>query len=662
MAASLGVAVAIVALVVAVRHDAYCLAVVWSALMLASFAGWGSVVNVWLSRGRWVDWGLRAGWGMAFSILTGGVLCLARLAVRPVLVAQVALGVAALLGTSAMRRSTAMSFGSLRRRLVVMFGRAGVLALVAGAYAIALFIASAYLGDHRFNPSDDPPLYFTFAQKLVQTSSILEPFASRRISTLGGQAYLHASFISTASIYYLHFVDDGLALVLVVALVVGHVRGSGFKPWRAVPLVFALALLLSVRAVRVNTASLMSGVAAILTLYRTVRAPPESDSDRPRWPMETRRVIALAALTVVPIVLRTSNTAAVLPFMILVLASDFALGERRPWARESLTSLVRVGSLFAVVFVLALLPWSVMLKQSCGTFFYPLGHDNLTQGAFLKAANTRVEVATSLVTHLFHEAPVGGLLPFMAAGLLPLAGRARNDLVALTLASFIGIVALAREVTGIEPYETCRYYYAYVVAMSLLAAASVERIGGRAALVSVALAMHLTIGRDERKYFTDYVAMASQAYLETNGVRDTFDAPTGDYRDVQSYVPVGATMATAVLENYRFDFTRNRIFALDVLGGMGPKPGWPTHQGAKALADYLRSSGVQYLLWVDFNLPSEFYNRAHWQSLLTQTGSYLSAEAALQLDAEDAIDGIAKICHVAYRAHGMTVVDLASAP
>lgn len=96
--AGVGVTLAIVLIAVFRRlaHEPYGLTLAWSALLVASFVGWGSLANLWLSKDRWHDWGLRAGWGMALFILVGGYLCLFHLAVRPVFIVQVSAGVAAL--------------------------------------------------------------------------------------------------------------------------------------------------------------------------------------------------------------------------------------------------------------------------------------------------------------------------------------------------------------------------------------------------------------------------------------------------------------------------------------------------------------------------------------------------------------------------------------
>ena len=54
------------------------------------------------------------------------------------------------------------------------------------------------------------------------------------------------------------------------------------------------------------------------------------------------------------------------------------------------------------------------------------------------------EEVTQLIEHLFYGKPVSLLLPFAVASLVPLEGRARNDLVALALGTLVGLAAFSR--------------------------------------------------------------------------------------------------------------------------------------------------------------------------------------------------------------------------
>jgi hypothetical protein len=663
-AAAAALAVGFVVYAMVARVQPAMRAALWSAVMVASFIGWGSLVNLWLSPRRWMDWGLRAGWGMTLYLIAGGLLCGLHLSVRPVLITQIAMGVVLLSVTEVLRQHSIRSWVDVRRHATLIVGRFGVYALLIGAYGLAVLTLFAFLGHHYFQPSDDPPFYFMLAEKLLQTGSMYEPFAVRRVSLFGAQVYLHASFVSVASIYYLHAVDAGQGLLMSLGLLVGQASRSRLKAWHAVPLGLAMLLLFSLQDVRVNTNSEVTGLVAVLTLYRTVHVPLGPALEAPRWPKEPRRIVLLAAITLVAILLRISNAPAVLLFMGFVFASDYLVGTRKPWTPDSVRGLLGATAVFAGTFVVALLPWAILQKSSSGTFFYPFGHSNVTPGwTFLEAPKDWGEEGSQLVTHLFYGRPIVLFLPFVVAGLAPLEGRARNDLAALAVASLLGLVVFSHQAAALGPQNTSRYCFAFVAGTSLLAAVSVGRSGARAAIVAAAIAMHLASTHEDTKGMLDgYIANAYGALHEKGKDRQDFEGLTADYVDVQSHVPAGATMATAVFEGFRFDFKRNPIYALDVLGGMGPKPGWPAHKGPVVLDAYLRDNGIQYLVWVDWNLPSEFYNRAHWMGHLARTGSHLQGEAVLQLDAEDSIEKITAMHHVVYRANGMSVVDLRSPP
>jgi hypothetical protein len=652
---------AAVATAIAAHEHPYLQAVLWTALVVASFVGWGSAVNYWIARNRWVDWGLRAGWGMGLCVVVGGFLCLLHLVNRVTLIGQVVVGLAALLALSPGRWRPSAT--RCRRRLVLAIDRSGVTALVVAAYALLILFVLACFGDHAFQPSDDPALYIALAKKLMESGSILSPFEAHRMPILGGHLYLQALFLAVASPWYAPVVDGGLCLAIIFGLVVGHIARPGLKNRHLVPLALAMLLFFGLRSVRVNTGSLFSGVVPILTMYRTVREPlTEDDSGRPAGTLETWRIACLGALAVVAIVMRSSIIGAVLSFPVLVLALDFARANRRPWEWKTLAPFLRQLAIFALAVGFALLPWSIMDEQSSGTFLYPLGHNNMTPGITLMSQHNKAdELLTRFVANLTYWKPIAALLPFLVAGLVPLAGRRKNDLLALTLATVICTATLTR--SGFDPIDTSRYQFAPVVTMGLVVTASAGPSGALATLAGMALAAHLGLSMGEwHENLKAKIAQANAAYVETKADRAGWEDLTKDYLDVQSHVDPGATMVTAVREGFRFDFRRNTIYMLGALGAMGPKPGWPVHQGAEALARYLHDNGVDYIVWVDFNEPGELYNRGHLKANASVTDSTMAKWAALHLGVEDTIEALPKIRRVAFVGHGMTVVDLRAPP
>jgi hypothetical protein len=364
--------------------------------------------------------------------------------------------------------------------------------------------------------------------------------------------------------------------------------------------------------------------------------------------------------------MRTSSAAAVLPFVALLIGSDYLLGNRRPLSAQALRSLGWAVAAVLAGLVVVQTPWSIMLYQSVGTPFYPFGHSNLAEGwTFMRGASSIGDLARETVQDAFYGVPLAALAPFFVAGLAPLKGRERNDLVALTLASIIGFIAMARQATAFPPEDTVRYYFAFTVAMALMTTATVEGVGARAAVIAVCIGMQWGVMRENLYHLTAGEVEKTRKSWDEDKEREAYEMVTVQYRDLQARVPPGATMVTAVSENDRFDFSRNTIFALDTLGGMGPKPGWPTHQGPQALTKYLVDNGVRYIAWVDFDRGSNFYKRGHWREHIARPdfkGSYLAGEDALQIDAGDTIDQLATLHHVVYRANNMTLVDLTAPP
>ena len=67
-------------------------AAAWSVCLLLAFVGWGGVVEWLLGDGVPAGWALRAVWGIAAVLVLGGPLAALHVAFRPVLLAQLIVG------------------------------------------------------------------------------------------------------------------------------------------------------------------------------------------------------------------------------------------------------------------------------------------------------------------------------------------------------------------------------------------------------------------------------------------------------------------------------------------------------------------------------------------------------------------------------------------
>src|ERR1035438_5406794 len=235
----------------------------WGLVVLASFLGWGSAIRRAASLPE-TDWGLRCGWGMAFTAVLGGFLANLSLAASPVLIAMVAAGafLAVLL--------CAHGLPAILKSRRSMLGCLAFLALILLVYAPTVDV-------HWSNPCDDDVAYFVFAKRLLDSGTLIEPFSQRRLAAYGGHSLLQAVVWAFGSQKTLSVLDGGLSVVVLAGMVFGYCRKVKASIGLAY-LVAGLAVLLPVP--RANSMSQAAGVVFFLALFRTLQI---SIQWVPRW-------------------------------------------------------------------------------------------------------------------------------------------------------------------------------------------------------------------------------------------------------------------------------------------------------------------------------------------------------------------------------------------
>lgn len=633
----------------------------WGGAMLVSFVGWGSAVNWLVWPKRVADWGLRAMWGVSATLFLGGILCALNVARTPMILVQTNLGIG-LAAAFSIIHARAPSVRTWR----VLVAAPGLALVLGAAYLAAWLWFYGNLGNTKFNESDDYILYWVLAKKILATGTMYEPFGARRILNLGGQDYLNAMYLVEAPVRFIHGLDRGVFMILTVALVVGAFTTDGLRARYVVPLGLAVLALFWVPDVLQNSASLYSGVAALLGVWRTLRWNQRESSAPQGWSMEPRRVALLGLSAVTCMILRSSNLLPVVTFLGLAIVLDYAR-VRRPL--KSLTELAYALVILAFSAAITLLPWSLLMYQSCGTLLYPMWQGNLTKGfEMLHKTEKMGDFTSAFVGSVFNEHTLTSFIVLALAGMAPARGPGRNDGFALTVASLFGFVAITMMGAWFGPEHLPRYYFSYFVATAVALVMSAKSALGRSrssqmarlAVVAGAVAAQVVAGRDAaRTVYTGLVADMDRIWTGAQKELDDFDKNDADYKDMQAKIPQHAKVAVAVLEPFRFDFKRNEIDSLDTaLGGMGPG-GFPTFKGPEALASYLLSHGVRYLVFTDFNQFSFPYGKAHWQEHLKTEKSYLKDEATYQLDVIASIEALAHSRDVMHKSGPMTLLDLA---
>ena len=570
----------------------YFLAFLWGLLILLSLTGWGGVLNRLLFPEEQIDWGQRAAWGLAFSVVVGGLLNITAAISRRVILIYLGIGLAYwVIERLRVARLPVESFLSSVRSYR---GRTALLLAVLVVTCLALI---RYAGPVSTLWWWEDAVYFVFPEKMLQTGSLgSDPFSERRMaSSLGGQSFLQTFVLSLFPEQYLRGLDSGLGLLIVLGLLIGQLRQVGVSPEMGV-CTLLLALLIPTAAT--NTTSVLTGSALFLSLFRTLN-----------WKGLSRNsLISMAFITAVvagAIVALKSNF--ILPCAIFLGCASFfhvahSSERRRAMTEAALTALLVVGFL---------LPWMLSMYRSSGTLFYPLlgkGYNAFGHAAYaslpgLDALSPR-RVAKLLLTDVIDPSVV-------ALGVLAIcylrSGRWRLESRRAALSLFIG-AGLGRVLVAFvtQGWWVYRLTFPFVFAATLVLFTEVlsEASATRAdrewrqvfALPAVALAAGLLVGANWSDSKQMYLESLSQVRSALRGARLSSDKDKAKYAEMQRSIPAGQTVLAKLEAPCLLDFRRNTVFIVDA-PGPGLPPGLPLFEGSEALAAYLLGKSVRYIAY-----------------------------------------------------------------
>ena len=194
--------------------------------LLLSLIGWGKALNHILFPNQRIDWGQRAAWGLAFSVIIGGILNVTWTISPTTILIFLGLGLVYCLVDCVNHRQLIISnilqlFQECRQDKIILAGIAIVSLLILIQYAGWLYtgrlnFANMVYAD-GFNTSDDYHAYLVFPHKMLQLGSMgPDPFSERRIVSFGGQSFLHTLILSGLSDTNLNLIDPALALIITV--------------------------------------------------------------------------------------------------------------------------------------------------------------------------------------------------------------------------------------------------------------------------------------------------------------------------------------------------------------------------------------------------------------------------------------------------------------
>ena len=602
---------------------AYLLSFAWGLVLLLSFIGWGGILNRLLFSEHRIDWGQRAAWGLALSVIVGGFLNVTWSISRFTVLLYLGLGALYWLIDTVSRDwrgflTALASIGQGRAGPIrwIWTGSVALGALIVIVLSLFHYASTVSIAENAFpwlNPHDDLYAYIVFPQKMLQTGALgPDPFSERRLtSALGGQSFLHTFVLSMRSIHNLHLLDPGLGLVMVAGLLAGYCRQRRSPPELAL-LIILFFFALPVIVVNITTVTL--GQVLFLSLFRTLDWKTLS-----AYPLLSRAfLIALLAAAICALKSSFIPACAILficSYAFYVVGSPSA--ERRTAIIECAASAGFVG--------LFLLPWMLSMLASSGTLLYPVfgrGYHGSVYGEYL-APYAFVNEGDSLGYRAGKALRWNFFLKLVALlGVLNLMSRrwkidGREAVLSLVLGVVLGVMGLAllavapfrqtfpfvsvalvvlisEALTGITPYNRRAEGRAHVRAEPYNRRRLILRWAyGLAAVFFIGYLFWGLWRYNERKY-ADAIRLM-QSSVQT--VSLISEQQLQQHRNLQRAIPAGATLLARLEMPFLLDFRRNPIFIVDWPGGTSPPPGMPISSGSEELAAYLLSQSIRYVAY-----------------------------------------------------------------
>jgi hypothetical protein len=602
----------------------YASAFAWGICILLSFVGWGVLINRVLFSKEQIDWGQKAAWGLALSVCVGGVLNLAAVISRHVVLIWVIAGISIWLIEVVWRwRSLAdvrlaETHRLLRKDLGLLLGSFLVCFLAILQYGgwistqiqsgESYFVFPEETSTPVFNLHDDFQAYIVFPRKMLTIGSLgQDPFSERRLNALGGQSFLHTLVLAALPEEHLHLLEPGVAIFMILSLLLGYFAEKGTPTKRGL---LVLLTFLIVPVPYLNISALATGAVLFLSLFRTL----ESSRLGRAGVLSRSAAVGLTSAAIVALkssFIPTCGLMLGLSYLAFMFASRF---ERR----------AVVGAVAAMAFTLVLvLPWMTSMYQAFGTPLYPVlgSGPRFEQGSAPEDLSrnpqpplddgSAAEVRPAADPPSWREslAQVGNEIATMPVLLLVLFGVAvqrfqpreslhRHLLLAFLSSSFLGTCILTYLLRGAPIY---RFSYPFLLIAILVSITDLLTVrpeieaAPRAyarPLIAAALGVGLLVGWswDWGKWFYQGLPDVVKTSITNSAVIPKEERARS--RRMQLAVPEGQTILTILDKPFLLDFKRNTVFIADNPGTWAPAI--PEFSSSEQLASYLLERSIRY--------------------------------------------------------------------
>ena len=356
--------------------------------ILVSLIGWGGVLNRILFPQYRVDWGQRAAWGIAWSVIFGGLLNVTWTISQATILIYICWG--ALYGIiDAWGNKT--SIAEELNRFINAFKENIFFAIgTVIAFLLAAMTYSCSVSWHEFNFHDDYHAYFVFPNKMLQIGSFgSDPFSERRlVSALGGQSFLHTFSLSLLDERSLYLIDPGCALVVMIGLIIGYCQQK--KVSKSSTLLIVLGFL-SISRSHINITGILIPVCLFFSLFRVF----EWDNLKATNIQSNAAIVGLLAAAICAL------KATFIPACIILFTSSYCFYIFGGQIKHKAIYEFCLASILLAVFIL---PWSISMYQSSGTLLYPIfgrGFHGSVYGGSVKLPNSEISPNIAIKLKLY---------------------------------------------------------------------------------------------------------------------------------------------------------------------------------------------------------------------------------------------------------------------
>ncbi len=615
----------------------------WGLLVLLAFVGWGHIGHRLIAPNliHKPDWGILAGWGMAFSLIGGGLLALTALVSREVIVIYVLIGVS-LAVHNVIRHQNQLR--CLTKRQV----------LVGVCIAVPLMSHYAAVVHMQANScADDAIAYFPFITRMLDTGTLVDPYSLRRLAAYGGHTFLQALVGATGSEENAYLMDRGIGFLISFGIILGYFkcRSDPGTVYSLTPLhgIIITLIILAIPLPLLNSASHLTGLVIFLTLFRTLDLLPREGlrSFQSVWLIGVL-VAAAASLRIHYLF------AAALCGTLYYLYDAY---ERRSGVIGSIRTLLLTG----LTSLACLAPWMALLYKSSGTFLYPLFPGNHRSNFEAFAGDISLSERMLFVVDILSEPRMWFLLVALAVIVVYRHNRAAFalSLAALLMTLVVTLVFTLSDVDNIHRYVAPVINAAIISTLISFVGWSYQR---RSDLRSLPVS---TGGcRTVIAIFVLTLIPIKAAYdiHRVNGYWHVTALPAEGhlmYKRIQESIPADETFFAMVFHPFAWNYSRNEIIGIDTPGAVSPDPGIPYFVGSGALRDYFVAQSISFAVIGDFNQRGVcLYNRRLWQFNLEHGMQIWKQGAPFYLDMMSNLEALAKEYPVIYEEAGFRVIDI----